>query len=310
MKEHYNIIEKLINHNYWTNWLGFSRSLLAFSLLITLSLNNKTTLFYTGLQNQSFSKFNQIGFNIYSWFSDFNVGIIISIISLIIVISGIYPKYTCLLHWFVSYSFISTSTCSDGGDIVSSIITLLLIPLCLFDDRKWHWQLTTKKRSFFAKTIATISYYLISIQIFVIYFFAAIGKFKITEWQNGTAIYYWLTHPLFGVNKFFLSAINLILLNPILTAFLNWSVLLVELLIAFCLFSTNLKYRKIILIIGLFFHLCIGILMGIFSFSITMSSILFLFLISKNNNYGLPNFNINSSISYFNNCLSFPTKKN
>ncbi len=307
---HLKKINQLIDHNYWTNWLGLSRSLLAFSLFITLLSNNKITLFYTGIQNENYPKFDGIEFNLFSWFNNLETGVIISLVVLILVIVGIFPKYTCLTHWFVTYSFNVTCSSVDGGDQVATIITLLLIPICLFDNRKWHWSTTNLQKGFVAKTVATISYFLLSLQIFTIYFFAAVGKFKIEEWKNGTAIYYWLTQPLFGVTDFYKPFIDLILHSSILTAFANWSVLILELMIAFSIFSSNEKYKRILLIIGFMFHIFILLFLGIVSFSIIMFSCLILLLISKNNNYVYRSFNLNYLTNYFNPILSFTTKEN
>ena len=308
IQSHLKKINKFIDNNYWTNWLGLSRTLLAFSLFITLLSNNKITLFYTGIQNENYPKFQGIEFNLFSWFYNLEIGVIISIIILILVIIGIFPKYTCVAHWFVTYSFNITCSSVDGGDQVASIITLLLIPICLFDNRKWHWS-TIKQldKGFVVKTIVSFSYFLLSLQIVVVYFFAAVGKFKVEEWKNGTAIYYWLTQPLFGVTDFYKPFINLILHSSVLTAFSSWSVLILELMIAFSIFSSNIKYKKILFIIGILFHVFILLFLGIVSFSITMSSCLILLLISKNNNYDYRSFHFNSFINYWRNFLFFST---
>jgi antimicrobial peptide system SdpB family protein len=311
IQNHFKKINQLVDHNYWTNWLGLSRTLLAFSLLITLLSNNKITLFYTGIQNENYPKFDGLDFNLFSWFNNLETGVIVSIIVLLLVIIGVFPRYTCIAHWFVTYSFNITCSSVDGGDQVASIITLLLIPICLFDNRKWHWSTIERlDMGFAAKTIATLSYFLLSLQIFVIYFFAAIGKFKVEEWKNGTAIYYWLTQPLFGVTNFYKPFIDLLLHSPILTAFSSWSVLILELMIAFSIFTSNLKYKKILFVIGLIFHIFIFIFLGIVSFSIIMSSCLILLLISKNNNYDYRSFRFHSFINYCRPVLLFSTQKN
>ena len=310
MENHLNIIEKIISKNYWTNWLGLSRTLLALSLILTLLLNDKTTLFYTGLQNESFPKFQQIEFNLFSWFVNFESAVIFSIVLLIPVLIGFLPRYTCFIHWFVTYSFLNTSMVIDGGDQVASIITFLLIPICTFDDRKWHWSIEEKEKSFIAKTVATFAFLLLTFQISIIYFFSAVGKFKVAEWTNGTAIYYWLTHPLFGAVEYFNPLINIILKNPILTAFLNWSVLILELAIAISIFWTNNNHKKILLQIGIVFHFFILLFLGIVSFSITMTACLILLLITKNKNYefSIPSFTY--SFNYISNLLSTSAKKN
>ena len=310
MENHLNKIEKIISNNYWTNWIGLSRTLLASSLTLTLLLNDRITLFYTGLQNETFPKFQQIEFNLFSWFDNLENGVIFSILLLIPVIIGYFPRYTCIMHWFVSYSFLNTSTVIDGGDQVASIITFLLIPICIFDGRKWHWSIEEKEKSFIAKTVATFAFLLLTFQISIIYFFSAVGKFKVSEWINGTAIYYWLTHPLFGAVEYFNPLINIILKNPILTAFLNWSVLILELAIAVSIFWINNNHKRYLLRIAILFHFFIALFLGIVSFSITMIACLVLLLISKNNNY---EFNVSTfryPFNYISNLLFYSAKKN
>jgi antimicrobial peptide system SdpB family protein len=310
LKNQIKFSEKIINNNYWTNWFGLSRTLLAMSLLLTLILNNNLTLFYTGIQNENYPEFNNPELNLFSRFNNLETGVVVSIVLLLPVIFGIFPRYTCIPHWIVTYSFSITCSATDGGDQVASIISLLLIPICLFDDRKWHWSIKQTEKPFIAKTIAALTYYMLCIQIFIIYFFASVCKFKVDEWKNGTAIYYWLTQPLFGATNFFKPFLDVVLYSPILTALLNWSVLFVELIIAFTIFSTNSRFRKTVLTIGITFHFFILLFLGIVSFSINMTSCLILFLISKNNNYEYRNFNFNTIISNFNTIFSFSTPKN
>jgi antimicrobial peptide system SdpB family protein len=308
--EHLKKIEVFIDNNYWTNWLGLSRTLLALSLFLTLIFNSDIMLFYTGIQNENFSKFDFIDLNMYSWFGNLQTTRIVSIILLIPIIIGIYPKYTCVLHWLITYSFNITSIATDGGDQVASIITLLLIPICIFDNRKWHWSIEKQNKSFIAKTISTFAHLLLTIQISIIYFFASIGKFKVEEWVNGSAIYYWLTQPLFGVTSFFRPLIDVILHNSFLTAFLNWSIIFLELAIGLCILTKNANYRSKLLIISVIFHFFILLLLGIASFSIIMISCLIILLISKNNNYGFRNNSFFSFINNIYNNLFITSKKN
>lgn len=310
MTNHYNEVKTFINNNYWTNWLGLARTLLASSLLLTLLCNNKYVLFYTGLNGENFAKFDSPRLNLYSWFDNFEVPVAISIAVLVAVVIGIFPRYTCIPHWFVTYSFFVTSTATDGGEQVGSIMSLLLVPICLLDNRKWHWDDKVRSYNFYAHTVATTAYILLQLQIFVIYFFSSIGKFNVEEWKNGTVMYYWLTHPLFGTSSLFRPLVEVILKSSLLTTMLTWSVLLLELVIAISIFSPDYKFRRFILITGIFFHVSIAVFMGIVSFSINMIACLILYYMAKNKSYELrlPHLRyFNYNFSYI---LRAPTKKN
>lgn len=308
--KHLNTIENFIDNNYWTNWLGLSRTLMALALSLTLILNSDITLFYSGIQNENFPKFDHLGINIYTWFGNLETSMIVSLILLIPVIIGIYPRYTCIIHWLVTYSFNVTSIATDGGDQVASIITLLLIPICLLDNRKWHWSTTKQDKGFIAKSIATFTYLILTIQISIIYFFASVGKFKVEEWANGSAIYYWLTQPLFGVTSFYRPIIDLILQNTFLTAFLNWSIIFLELTISLSIFTKSVYYKTKLFIVSIGFHFFILLLLGIASFSLIMTSCLIILLISKNNNYGFRNTFFSNFIRNINNRSSNTSHQN
>jgi len=65
----------------------------------------------------------------------------LAILVLLFVIIGYFQKIACLLHWWVSFSFLYSATIIDGGDQIASILTFLLIPICFLDNRKNHWNL-------------------------------------------------------------------------------------------------------------------------------------------------------------------------
>lgn len=198
---------------------------------------------------------------------------------------GYYPRITCLFHWWITYSFATTSYAVDGGDQIASIITLFLIPICIFDKRKWHWSIDNYNHNFYAKSIAYFSYLLISIQVFVIYFHAAVGKFFVEEWVNGTALYYWFYNSFFGMNDYLVPIMNPILKSPIFITILTWGVLVLELSLSFGIFYKKNRTKLIFCVIGIFFHFFIMLFHGLASFFLIMSATLILFFIAKNYNF-------------------------
>jgi len=297
-------------NNYWTNFLGLSRTLLALSTFITLLFNNTTLLFFSGVSNENKPNIDNLSLNVYTWFPSIEYGYWLSIGILFFVIIGVFPRITCFFHWLVTYSYFNLTTIADGGDQIASIVTFLLIPICIFDKRKWHWHRKNYEHNFYENMIANIFHWLIVLQVFIIYFFAAVGKFDVEEWKNGTALYYWFTEPLFGPTNFYMPLIDFILKSSFLSTFLTWLVLLFELTLSFTIFTSNKKIKRKLLIAGILFHFGILIFFGLVSFFLTMTACLILFLNSKNTNYDYNNFNITNPFRYIVNLSSNSTKKN
>ena len=64
----------------------------------------------------------------------------LSVAVLLLTASGWRPRVTGVLHWYVAWSLIANATVQDGGDQITAVLTLVLIPVTLTDPRRWHWQ--------------------------------------------------------------------------------------------------------------------------------------------------------------------------
>lgn len=286
-----NKIEGLIESKYWTNYLGLARTLLALATLLTLITNSTKTLFSFGINNEISIKCSGINsFSLFCLIKNLNIAIIVSAIILFFVIIGLYPRFTAIFHWWVSYSFATSSYIVDGGDQIASILTLILIPICIFDKRKWHWNFDKYSHSYYEKVISFFSYSLIYIQVFVIYFHAAVGKFAVEEWVNGTALYYWFYNSFFGLKNSLIPLFEFVLKSPILVTFSTWGVIILELFLAFGIFYTNKKLRYFACIVGIIFHFFIVLVHGLFSFFLIMSALLIINFLAKSYNYKIKNY--------------------
>ncbi|MDK7375601.1 sporulation-delaying protein SdpB [Weeksella virosa] len=287
MNSIFKYFEKKIDSGvYWTNYLGLGRSLLALGLLLTLVFNSNDVLFSYGINNQDFLKCNGINrISLYCLLDNVVLTKSISIAVLLLVIIGVYPRFTCILHWWVAYSFATSSYIVDGGDQIGSILTFFLIPICLLDKRKFHWNRINFKPTFIEKNIAFFSYLIIAVQASIIYFHACVGKFVIDEWVNGTAVYYWVTNSVFGINDNLLFLVNPLFKSPLIMLLITWGVLLLELFLAVNIFLTNKKVKFLSLFLGIAFHFLIIVAHGLVSFFFSMTSLLIIYLISKNYNY-------------------------
>lgn len=261
------------NYTPYTNVIGLARSVLAFGTLLTLVINpthyfiNKSIedIYYNPLLN--LEEFPANKFNFFLIFGIENAFLMkwIAVSILIIVISGYFIKVSSILHWWVAISFMLSSSLLDGGDQIASILSLLLIPICLTDDRNNHWY-NSKKTLFPKSLIAILFVWLIRLQVAIIYLNASTGKFNTVEWANGTALYYWLNHSVFGVTDFYRPILNTFLSNEFLQPILTYGVLILELSL-FLGLTASIRYRKRILPLAISFHLFIILFHGIFSFS-------------------------------------------
>lgn len=264
----------------WTSMIGLARTILAIGTLLTLIFNPIDILINTNIIT-NFESIQKL--NLFFLFSNnLIVAKLISIIVLLLVISGFYPFITGVLHWYITYSFFYACSLIDGGDHVSAILTFLLIPVTLTDKRKNHWFFKEYELNTFRALVAKVFYSLIKIQICAIYLHAFVGKIPIDEWLNGTATYYWLTHEYFGINDAIKPIYLFFLSNSFFVTIITWGVLFFEFFLSTAIFIDN-KERKIkLFFLGILFHLFILITHGLITFFFAMFSGLILYLLPNN----------------------------
>ena len=190
------------------------------------------------------------------------------------------PRLTAIPHWWVTASFASSSLVVEGGDQVAAILALFLIPVALSDPRRWHWGAPPALEGTALKVgslVACSCLTVIRLQVAVIYFFACTAKFAVREWANGTALYYWLVHPTFGLSQPLRPVFLPILANPWGVTLLTWGVLVMEALL-FTGFLMEHRYRPLLLKAALAFHFGIVIFHGLFTFFLAMAGALILYL--------------------------------
>ncbi len=279
------IINKFESINYQARYIVFSRALLAFGTFCTLAFDNPISYFRTFGDimpiNTSLS-FTKISL-FYILRDHLILAKLLAIVILLVVISGYFPRYSCLLHWWVSFSFMYSSFFFDGGDQITVILTTLLIPICILDNRINQWQkpieYSVKNSIFFnfTKYTAVFSLFAIRLQIAILYLDSSLGKLKVKEWLEGTALYYWFVDPDFGMPNYLQPLILPLIKNIIILPFLTWGTILFEFLLFMCLVFPA-KINKKFMYTGIFFHFMIFLIHGLFSFFIAMTASLILFL--------------------------------
>lgn len=262
----------------WSNTYGLARTLLAIGTASTMMLNSSTTLFRPALGAPP-APYCHVGAGP-SLFCLVPIEHLqgaqwLGALVLMIVASGWQPRLTAIPHWWLSWSLFSSATIPDGGDQVAAVLTLLLLPIALTDPRPSHWaplaHATGASGLFPAVTVT-----LIRIQVAGIYLHSSIAKLGVPEWIDGTALYYWLLDPAFGLPGWLRPVGELLLSSPAV-AIGTWAVLGLEFLIAVALVLRPAAHPYLLLA-GLAFHVLIGSLMGLTSFSLAMSAALILYL--------------------------------
>lgn len=289
--------DEISSQNYFTNAYGMARSLFALCTLFNLAFNSKYTLFnetnFGGATRQDYSSLN---FFLLFNYDNLIYAQIVGIVILLIVISGFYPRYTGILHWWVTFSYFHLTNVADGGDQIASNVTFLLIFITLLDTRKNHW-IPSAKSNLYKNFFAALIFTLISIQVAVIYLHSAIHKlYHVDEWIDGTAIYYWFNNTIFGLNSFTKEIIYPILDFPLAIYLLNWGVIVFEILL-FCALLSSRKVKLRFFYIGIIFHLSIALLLGLVSFFMSMSACLMLYLYPKDINLSFFFHNKNTAIN-------------
>jgi hypothetical protein len=273
------------------NNIGFSRSLLAAGMLLTILFNNISLLLPRGyLQSSALSPIGK-SVNFFLLLGQRHILIMqaAAIIILLIVISGYFMQLTCFLHFWIAASFYFFRPLNVGGDSINMLLTLLLIPVCLFDPRKNHWRsvINIPKMNVRVQTIFLLA---IKLQVIYIYFDAVIKKLQTPEWRNGTIIYYWFNHNFFGLDDAFTKYTTPLLTSIPILLLIAWGSIIIEALIVTGFLWSD-RYKILLLKLAIIFHVVITLVLGFSSFFFAMSGGLFLYLYPSKRRFEILPFN-------------------
>jgi antimicrobial peptide system SdpB family protein len=270
----------------WTNVYGFARSILALGTTLTLVLSPPAALFVPGVGALDYPHCG-VGLQKIGLFctipQHLDLARWLAVGALLLVASGFRPRLTGLLHWWVTFSLANNATVVDGGDAVASVLTLLLIPLTLTDDRRWHWDTrralssAPDERETAKRLTAGTALFLIRLQVAGIYFHAAVAKFSVLEWTNGTVLYYLVNDPIYGAAPWIRPFTAALVGSAVWLPLTTWSVLLLEYSLGAGLLVAKDR-RWVLLLAGIAFHFGIVLLHGLVSFGLAMTAALIMFL--------------------------------
>ncbi len=278
-------IKKYFEINPWTNVYGFARSSLALSLLITLVFTGQEYLFPTVdnlLMKQPLFSAEKVSI-FWLFKNNLSIAYYLSIFILTWVISGYLPQMSGFLHWWISLSYISSGIIIEGGDQIAAIISFFLIPVTLTDNRVNHWNKPKQSNRSLVKFFIWSVYAIIILQVSIIYLHASTAKLSVNEWLNGTAVYYWFTHNVFGVSEFLRPMTYSLLSNTVIVVLISWGTIILELLLFGWLFMKRNNWNwKFLFLMAFSFHFCIAMVHGLFSFFLSMVGALTLYFFPKN----------------------------
>jgi antimicrobial peptide system SdpB family protein len=281
------IITNLENKTIFTSRLAFARSLLALNALLTIVFNDIDMITDTRLLGlQSAIPADMLLFNSINIFkvTGNDWGKVISIAILLFAFSGYFPRISIFLQAWVHLSICNSLIVIEGGDQIASNLCLLLIPICLFDKRTNQWINYTKEQLSHLKNrniFFNVYYFLILLQVSVIYLHAGTGKLMQDDWLDGTCMYYWTTNNVFGAPLFLQEIYNIITLSIFAPVF-TWSIIFFELGLFACILSSSKRTRHFFLAGGILFHFGIFITHGLIEFFFASSAALILYLDSEN----------------------------
>lgn len=274
-----------------TNVYGLARSLLALGTLGTFVFTDTMDLFRPVVRISSPPNCAGVpGGSLFCLAGQQHLWVarVVAIGILLWVASGWRPQITGVLHWYISWSFFVPGYNVDGGDQITMVLTLLLVPVTIYDRRRWHWEapvktvpesenelLSTAAASTQIITLSCLT--MVRVQMAGIYFHAATSKMGVPEWRDGTAVYYYFTHPWFGLADPLKSWSLPLLANGFVVTALTWGAMMLEILLFAGLIAAR-PYRKFLLRFGFAFHAAIAVVHGLLSFTLTMWAGLILFL--------------------------------
>lgn len=201
----------------------------------------------------------------------------LGIILILISFFNILKPISIFIHYIVSLSIFHSSLISEGGDQINMILLSFILIFQIFRD------ISKKNENFIIKLFL----FCVKLQCSVIYLQASVSKLYVTEWSDGTAIYYWLNHNIFGLNKPILEYINYLLQFPLIVSFITLGVIIFELFLSYAIWA-EFKHKTIVMIAGIFFHFIIFLVHALPTFYLSMTALIILSFINfkiKKNNY-------------------------
>ena len=276
------LIAYIKSRNIHTPRLALVRFLLAFGLLLTVWSNDLTQV-----ANHNYSRLNGYAIrhterahrpfekaDLFMIMNPETARVVVMII-LLTVMSGFLPQVTAVLFAWACFSIHNYFVINNGGDDIAFVLSFLLLPICLTDPRINTWKRVEQAPSK-RNIIANVTLVVIWMHAAWLYFDAFYAKLFTPQWVNGTAVYYYTSHYRLGAPDWLLRIEQVLTLSQFVRV-LSWGALLLEMLLALCIFFPA-RVRKKFILPALFFHFLIIINFGLITFFISIVAVLLLYL--------------------------------
>jgi len=191
------------------------------------------------------------------------------VIIALLVLSGLWPRFTSILHAWLALSMSVSLSLPDGGEPAAVFSTVLLVAVLVPDRRMNGWSSRDCDASPQLKAIGYAASIALCLQLAGIYFESGLAKLAVTEWADGSAMFYISRDPMFGSVGLIATLVQGITDVLLGTALLTWGTITAEVAIA-VLFLCPAPIKKYGLLGIIALHSAIAITMGLWSFSLTM----------------------------------------
>jgi antimicrobial peptide system SdpB family protein len=206
---------------------------------------------------------------------------IVAIVVLVAVITGYRPRWTCVPQWYITYSLTVSVTLSYGADAAAVIATMLLIPVLLGDDRRWHWTRPLTPLPPMWRGSSYAAWLALRCQIMIIYLDAAVTKLAVPQWRDGTAMYTVFADPNYGLASPLRRVLEPLLTSGLVIRPVTWAVVVMELGIAVCALAGPVA-RRVGVVLAVLLHGGIILAVGLFSFGVVMIALVLTLLLGDN----------------------------
>jgi len=256
-----------------TRWFGIGRSIICFAELTVVLLTPSKALLIPVLSVTDGARCDGVravsAFCVGDRSSGGEYARWLLVAILLVAASGYRPRWTVIPQTWAVFSIASSISVPDGGESISLIMSMLMVPIALADGRKWHWTKADRPISPTWHAVSFAAFWAIRLQLAYVYLDTAISKFGVSDWANGTAEYYFLRDNMFGVAQPLDGIFLALSKNPLIVVGMTWGALVVELAIAACILSSG-QWRKVGLALDVMLHGMIILTMGLWSFGLVM----------------------------------------
>ncbi|AZZ36785.1 hypothetical protein CIK05_08275 [Bdellovibrio sp. qaytius] len=193
---------------------------------------------------------------------------------------GLSNRPLMIFTWVIAQGFIQRNfSILFGADVIGTLFMFYLAFTRCNEYFSLRRMISKKRVTFNPKLwsdqLSTMFFRLLQIQLFTIYAYTGFEKLKGSTWWDGTALWTVLVNPQF-------TSFDLLFLKdfPIFFAVGTFVTIIFE--VYFWVMVSNKKTRPLWLVMGVGFHLMIGVLLGLMSFSLVMISTYVLFVYRSN----------------------------